>query len=79
MWHYQEQLTPVSALCVGWMVHGHSGIHVSWAVENGRAGPSLSCCVCGLTVLLAVRVGDRGQGAPVSGELWSLKCRSPVR
>ena len=37
--HYQEHLTPVSALYVGWTVHGHNGVHVSWAVEHGRAVP----------------------------------------
>ena len=46
-----------------------------WSVD----GQSLSCCLCEPTVLLAVRVGDRRREAPVSGELWTVKCLSRVR
>ena len=45
-----------------------------WSVE----GLSLSCCICGQTVLLAVRVGAWRREAPVSGEMWAVKCLSCV-
>ena len=46
-----------------------------WSME----GLSLSCCIRGQTVLLAVRVGAWRREAPVSGEMWAVKCLSRVR
>ena len=46
-----------------------------WSME----GLSLSCCIRGQTVLLAVRVGAWRREVPVSGEMWAVKCLSRVR